>query len=63
MEVKVPDNIKSKDLEVVVKATTLKVKVKGQEPIIDGEWFKKIIPGESVLWTLESDGPKRILQI
>ena len=43
-------------------ANKLKVGVKGQPPIIDGELYKKIKVDDS-LWTLESDGTKRTLQL
>ena len=45
-----------------MKASTLKIGVKGQQPIIDGPLHKKIKTGDS-LWTLETDGPKRTLQL
>ena len=57
-----PDGVASKQLDVVMKASTLKVAVKGQPPIIDGPLHKKIKTVDS-LWTLESDGPKRTLQM
>jgi len=31
------------------------------EPIIDGDFPKRVKPGETAMWSLESDGPKRIL--
>lgn len=60
--VKLPDNITSKQLDIQMKASSLKIGVKGQTPIIDGALHKKIKTGDS-LWTLETDGPKRTLQL
>lgn len=60
MFVKLPDNITSKQLDIQMKASSLKIGVKGQAPIIDGPLHKKIKTGDS-LWTLETDGPKRTL--
>lgn len=45
-----------------MKTSTLKIGVKGQTPIIDGALHKKIKTADS-LWTLETDGPKRTLQL
>ena len=53
-----PDNTASKQLVVEFKAGSLKVGVKGQPLIIDGNLNKKIKTADS-LWTLETDGPKR----
>jgi hypothetical protein len=58
--VPLPDNIASKNLDVIFKAQTLKVAVKGQPPIIDGTLHKKIKTSDT-LWTLETDGPMRTL--
>lgn len=60
--VKLPDNITSKQLDIQLKASSLKIGVKGQTPIVDGPLHKKIKTGDS-LWTLETDGPKRTLQL
>jgi hypothetical protein len=57
-----PDNVASKQLDVVIKASSLKIGVKGQTPIIDGALCKKVKTSEC-LWTLEADGAKRILQL
>lgn len=45
-----------------MKAGTLKIGIKGQTPLIDGNLHKKIKTAES-LWTLETDGAKRTLQL
>ena len=45
-----------------MKASSLKIGVKGQPPIVDGPLHKKIKTGDS-LWTLETDGAKRTLQL
>ena len=55
-----PDGVESKQLDVQIKASTLKIGVKGQTPIIDGPLHKKIKTADSI-WTLEKDGPKRTL--
>jgi hypothetical protein len=60
--INMPDNVTSKQLDVKILPTKLKVGVKGQELIIDGELHKKIKVDDS-LWTLESDGPRRTLQL
>ena len=60
--VKLPDNITSKQLDIQMKPSSLKIGVKGQPPIIDGALHKKIKTSDS-LWTLESDGAKRTLQL
>ena len=60
MFVKLPDNVTSKQLDIQMKASTLKIGVKGQTPIINGPLHKKIKTADS-LWTLETDGAKRTL--
>ena len=45
-----------------MKPSSLKIGLKGQAPIIDGPLHKKIKTSEC-LWTLETDGPKRTLQM
>ena len=43
--------------------TTFSAGLKGQPPIVEGKWHKKIkLDGESI-WTLMSDGEKRTLQL
>ena len=56
------DNLLAKQLDVIIKSKHLKIGVKGQPPIIDGELHKKI-KGDDSLWTLEKDGDKRTLQL
>jgi hypothetical protein len=60
----IPDGVKAKDLSVVIKKKHLKValKAKPDEPIIDGPLHKEIKVDET-LWSIESDGAKRLLQI
>ncbi len=55
-----PDGIKSSNLEVKLTQTKFKAGLKGKEPIIEGDWHKKIKVDDS-MWTLESDGASRIL--
>jgi len=57
-----PDGVKGKDLDVQIKATRLKVGVKGQPPIIDGELHKKVKMEDS-MWNMESDGNKRLMNL
>ena len=40
----------------------MKIGVKGQPPIVDGELHKKI-KKDDTLWSIESDGSKRVMQI
>ncbi|EKG15408.1 hypothetical protein MPH_07380 [Macrophomina phaseolina MS6] len=49
----IPANIKARDLNVVLSKTKLKVQIKGQDPIIDGDLSKPIHADEST-WTLET---------
>ena len=60
--VRMPDGVASKQLDVQMKAASLRVGLKGQPPIIDGPLHKKIKTGDC-LWTLETDGAKRTLQL
>jgi len=49
----VPGNIKGRDLDVVLTKTKLKIGLKGQEPILDGDFPHPIVLDEST-WTLET---------
>ncbi|KAI9862417.1 MAG: hypothetical protein M1824_001410 [Vezdaea acicularis] len=51
--VPVAATIKGRDLEVKITRTTILVKIKGQEPIIDGTFPYAILPSETT-WTLET---------
>ncbi|KAL9122329.1 MAG: hypothetical protein Q9187_001121 [Circinaria calcarea] len=51
--VPVPSNLKGKDINVVISKTKLKVGIKGQDPIIDGDFPHPIHTDEST-WTLET---------
>lgn len=57
-----PDNTTAKMLDVNIQSKRLKVGVKGQPVLIDGELHRKIKKDDS-LWTIEADGNKRSLQI
>lgn len=59
--VPIPGNLKSKDLIVDLKKTYIKVAVKGQDPIIDGDTPFPLQVDDST-WTLstKSDGGKEI---
>ncbi|MCJ1245205.1 hypothetical protein MMC30_002406 [Trapelia coarctata] len=52
----VPSNLKGKDFDVVISKTKLKVGMKGQTPIIDGDLPQPIHPDEST-WTLSTSSP------
>ncbi|OJD36793.1 nuclear movement protein [Diplodia corticola] len=49
----IPATLRARDLDVVISKTKLKVAIKGQDPIIDGELSKPIHADEST-WTLET---------
>ncbi|KAH1367972.1 hypothetical protein KXX14_004128 [Aspergillus fumigatus] len=49
----VPANIKGRDLDVVLTKTKIKVAIKGQEALIEGDFPHPIIVDESS-WTLET---------
>jgi hypothetical protein len=59
--IKVPIGTKSKMLDIDIKNTRLKVGLKGQPPIVDGELHKRVIVDDS-LWTLE-DGRDLVLTL
>jgi len=52
ISIPVPSTIKGKDVTVKYEAKTLLVQIKGQDPIIDGE-FHQLIKPDSLVWTLE----------
>lgn len=60
--VDVPPGTKGRDLTVVIENRKLKVGLKGQTPLIDGELHKKVIVDDS-FWTLESDGGTKQVSI
>ncbi|EAU35521.1 nuclear movement protein nudC [Aspergillus terreus NIH2624] len=49
----IPANIKGRDMDVVMTKTKIKVAIKGQEPLIEGDFPHPIIVDESS-WTLET---------
>lgn len=55
IQVPVPKGVKSRDLTVDIQKTKLKVGVKGQPLLVDGELHKKVIV-DDCFWTLEEDG-------
>lgn len=59
--IKVPIGTKSKMLDIDIKNTKIRVGVKGQTPIVDGELHKRIIVDDS-FWTLE-DGRDLVLTL
>jgi hypothetical protein len=62
LNVFIPDNVKAKSLDVVYTTKRLKVAVKGETPIIDGELPEKIA-AEETLWTIDTIEGQRVLQI
>ncbi|KAJ6104691.1 hypothetical protein N7523_011011 [Penicillium sp. IBT 18751x] len=49
----IPANIKGRDMQVTLTKTKLKIAIKGQEPIIEGDFPHPIVVDESS-WTLET---------
>lgn len=58
----IPEGIKAKNLDIVITAKKMKVGIKGEEPILSGEW-NKIIKTEDTLWTIEDMDGRRVVQI
>ncbi|KAK5045387.1 hypothetical protein LTR84_009251 [Exophiala bonariae] len=58
----IPGNLKARDLIVELKKTHLKVAIKGQEPIIDGDFPFPILTDDStwIISTNDADGTKSI---
>ncbi|KZF26199.1 CS-domain-containing protein [Xylona heveae TC161] len=59
--ISVPGNLKGRDLNVVITKTSIKAGVKGQDPVLEGDFPKPIHVDEST-WTLETlgDGSKEL---
>ncbi|KAF2140984.1 uncharacterized protein K452DRAFT_229328 [Aplosporella prunicola CBS 121167] len=55
VSIPIPANLKARDLDIVLEKTKLKVAVKGQPPLIEGDLPHPIHKDEST-WTLESVG-------
>ncbi len=62
VHIRIPQGIKSKQLAVEFKSKHLKVGVKGQPPLIDGELHAKVKPDDCA-WTLDSETGKLSLTI
>lgn len=62
VNIDIPDGIKSKMLIVDMTPSKLKVGIKGQPLMIDGE-FSKPIKADDSLWCIETVKTKRILQL
>eukprot|EP01015_Nassula_variabilis_P031732 TRINITY_DN721_c0_g1_i7.p1 TRINITY_DN721_c0_g1~~TRINITY_DN721_c0_g1_i7.p1 ORF type:complete len:314 (-),score=102.75 TRINITY_DN721_c0_g1_i7:203-1144(-) len=60
--IQVPENLKSKDLVVKIEIERLYVGIKGQPPIIDGQFCEKVISEESQ-WTLETEKNQKVIHI
>ena len=54
-----PQGIKGKDLNVVIQQKHLKVQIKGQNPIIDGELPERI-NSEEAIWTVDTIDGERV---
>lgn len=59
LSVFLPDGLKGKDLTVDYSTKKLKVQIKGQSPIIDGELAEKIKTEETV-WTIDNVEGRRV---
>ena len=62
INVPLPKEIKAKNMDIVWDEKKLKVAIKGQEPIINGELFGAI-DSESLIWTIDDDNKGRNLII
>jgi len=58
----VPSNIKTRDLTIKVETVKAYVCIKGQQPIIDGEWPEKIKADDSI-WTLEDNKDGKVVHL
>jgi len=58
----VHSNTKGKDLDIRLETTKCYVAIKGQEPILNGEWFEKI-KAEDSIWTLEDGTDGKIVHL
>ena len=54
LSIYIADNIKSKDLDIQFTTTKLKMGIKGQDYIFNGEWCEKI-KTEDTLWTIKNE--------
>jgi hypothetical protein len=57
-----PDKVKATSLDIKLTCIKLTAGLKGQPPILSGDWFKNIKTDES-MWSVESHGDKRILHL
>ena len=55
-----PDGVRAKSCDVLMTPNKLKVGVKGQTPVLNGDLFEKIKPDDS-LWTIEEIEGRRVL--
>lgn len=62
INVPLPKEIRAKDMEIKWDSKKLKVAIKGQEPIIDGELFGAI-DSESLIWDIDEDNKGKKLEI
>lgn len=56
IRIEVPSNIRGKHLKVDLKNTKMAFGLKGQEPMVQGEWYSEI---QDSLWTLETEQDKK----
>ena len=62
LSVYIPDHIKAKDLSITYTSTKLKLGIKGQPFIFDGEFFEKIWT-EDTLWTIKTEEGRWIVEL
>ncbi len=61
MYMKLPKGTTTKMLEVKITSTRIKVGIKGQEPLVDGELNKRILADETI-WTIETEKDDKVFQ-
>ena len=63
VNIKIPEGTTSKQLTVDIQKTHLKVGIKGQPLMIDGDFHKQVKKGDSI-WCIETLGSgERLLQL
>jgi len=60
LSIEVPTHIKGRHLDVKVTATHVKVGIKKEKPLVEGELFAEIVDN---MWTLETEGNKKFIVI
>ncbi|KAL2756970.1 hypothetical protein ACRALDRAFT_2026917 [Sodiomyces alcalophilus JCM 7366] len=62
VEFSVPANLKARDLDIKFTRTTIKAGIKGQEPIIQGDFPHPIVVDDST-WSMTSEGDVKLVDI